>query len=82
MQSAVEAQAAAECFSLFSSIFYLGGSSLVFHSCQICNWALMRVRNPSNSVERNDEKNTVNSSAGALASFNAFLKVLLAKIKF
>ena len=42
----------------------------------------MRVRNPSNSVERNDEKNTVNSSAGALASFNAFLKVLLAKIKF
>ena len=32
-----------------------------FRRSQICNRALMRVRNLLNSVKRNDEKNTVNS---------------------
>ena len=40
------------------------------------------MRNLSNSVKRNNEKNTVNSSAGVSASFNTFLIDLPAKVKF
>ena len=59
-----------------SSILFLGWRSpsinMQFRSGS-CNRALMRVRNRPNSVKRNDEKNTVNSSAGVSGSFNAFL---------
>ena len=53
-----------------------------FRRQQICSQALMHMHNPSHSVKRIDEKNTVNLSAGILASFNAFLIGSPKKIKF
>ena len=57
-------------------LFERGGQ---FRRGQICNGALMRVRNHQNSVKRNDEKKLRTRQS---ASFNGFLIGLLAKIKF
>ena len=47
--------------SLFFTWVQQPSIGMQFCRSQICNGALMRVHDISNSVKRNDEKNTVNS---------------------